>query len=84
MWASLLLFYVYRGIAKKAQEISFTAKAACVIGLTYAWSLGLVLINMTIYRYFFDKSPLVLDWERYLIIAFSKFFIILGLSILFF
>lgn len=84
LWASLLLFMVYQRILKKASELRFTAKAACVIALTYLWSLGLVLINMTIYRYFFDKPPLMLDWERYLIIAFSKFFIILGLSILFF
>ena len=83
-WASLLLLGVYRRIAKKANEFSFAAKAACVIALTYAWSLGLVLINMTIYRYYFNKAPLILEWNSYLVIAFSKFFIILGLSILFF
>lgn len=84
LWATLLLFSVYHRILKKAPAPTFTAKAACVVGLTYIWSLGLVLINMTVYRYFFDKAPLMLVWERYLIVAFSKFFIILGLSILFF
>lgn len=82
--ASLLLLDVYRRIAKKAKDINLAAKTACVIALTYAWSLGLVLINMTIYRYYFNKAPLMLEWNSYLVIAFSKFFIILGLSILFF
>jgi len=84
LWATLLLFSVYHRILKKAPALTFTAKAAGIVALTYIWSLGLVLINMSVYRYFFEKYPIMLAWERYLIVAFSKFFIILGLSILFF
>lgn len=84
MWATLLLFQFYRRFAGKARGLPIIVKALCVVALTYLSSLGLVLFNMTVYRYFYDKSPLMLGWERYLVVAFSKFFIILGLSILFF
>lgn len=84
LWATLLLFEVYHRVIQKTTNLSITVKVIGVTALTYLWSLGLVLINMTVYRYLFDKSPLMLVWERYLIVAFSKFFIILGLSILFF
>lgn len=82
IWITLLLFLVYRRIVKK--EISRPLKTVYVIFLTYSFSLGLVLMNMTVYRYFFEKATLMVAWERYLVVAFSKFFVILLLSILYF
>lgn len=82
MWLTLLLFAVYRRLLNA--NLSAVPRGVWVVALTYLFSLVCVLINMSVYRFGFDKTPLMLPWERYLVVAFSKFFIFLGLSIFFF
>lgn len=76
------MFQIYNRLSRKT--LTLWAKAFCVVILTYIFSLGLILINMSMYRYMTNKVPILLDWDRYLIIAFTNFFIILVLSILYF
>lgn len=80
--ATLLLFEIYKRFplttARRGTRILW------IIGLSYGFSLMLVTLNYPIYRFLFNLQPIFPAWEKYFILAFSKFFIMLLLSILFF
>ncbi len=80
-WASLLLFALYKRQLKT--EMRLYVKILTVIIISYVFSVGLAVINYSIYRYMFDLEPIIATGERYLVLAFSKYFVILLLSILY-
>lgn len=80
-WASLLLFSLYKRLLKT--ETTLYAKILMVIIISYVFSVGLAFINYPIYRYLFDLKPIIPTFDRNLVLAFSKYFVILLLSILY-
>lgn len=82
IWVTLLLFALYSKTVNK--RFSQVARILTVISFSYGSSLLLVSMNYPIYRYIFHKTPVFPDWDRYFILAFSKFFVVLLLSILYF
>lgn len=81
IWVTFLLFWVYKKLFYRS--LSLPIKALYVIILTYVFSFGLVLLNNPTYMFFFDIVPMFSTWNNYFVIAFSKFFIIPLLSILY-
>lgn len=81
LWASLLLFALYKRLLKT--EMTIYVKILTVIIISYVFSLGLAFINYPIYRYMFDLKPIFPTIDRNLVLAFSKYFVILLLSILY-
>lgn len=82
IWATLLLFRIYKIFEKKF--VSVPLKVLWVISLTYGFSLFLVYMNYPIYSYMFKKQPIFLSFGGYCVEAFSKFFVVLLLGILYF
>lgn len=81
IWVTFLLFWVFKKLFHKS--LSFPIKALYLIVLTYVFAFGLVLLNNPTYMFFFDIAPIFTAWNNYFIIAFSKFFIVPLLSIIY-
>ncbi len=82
IWATLLLFGIYKRLP--AKDSLFSTRVLWIIGLSYGFSLLLATINYPIYRFLFNKVPIFPTWDKYFILAFSKFFVILLLSFVYF
>jgi LytS/YehU family sensor histidine kinase len=80
-WASLLLFAFYKRLLKT--EMTIYLKFIIVVIISYVFSLGLACINYPIYTYMFDLKPIIPTFKKYLVLAFSKYFVTLLLSILY-
>jgi sensor histidine kinase YesM len=80
-WASLLLFAFYKRLLKT--EMTIYAKIIIVVIISYIFSVGLASINYPIYTFMFGLKPIIPAFNKTLVLAFSKYFVTLLLSILF-
>ena len=81
LWASLLLFGFYKRLLKT--ETAIYLKIIFIVIISYVFSLGLACINYPIYTFMFDLKPIIPTFKKYLVLAFSKYFVTLLLSILY-